>query len=93
MAMRNGLLGLAGTVAVAGGLRAEPPAHPLVEGREPNPVVREFHEPEPPPFTYANGFVRSGRAEVEGVSVPRWWGLMMDHLTMPLGTVPAERWQ
>jgi hypothetical protein len=92
MALRKGVLGLIGVVAAVGSMRAEPPVNPLVEGREPNPVVREFHEPEPAPFSYG-GPVQPERSQGEEVSVPSWWELMMNHFTVPLGTVPTEGWQ
>ena len=88
MSLRNGLLGLAALVAMTGSVLAAPPVDPLVEGREPNPVVREFHETEPLAFGYALGL--SSRVVQEPTSwvgnVAIVWELLLDRLTMPLGT-------
>jgi hypothetical protein len=49
MSMRNGLLGLAAMLAVTTAAAAAPPGppvDPLVDGREPDPVAREFYQPE-----------------------------------------------
>src|SRR5262249_59630164 len=49
MPMRNGLLGLAGVLALAAAASAAPPGPPVdphVDGREPDPIVREFYQPE-----------------------------------------------
>jgi hypothetical protein len=43
MSVRKGLLGFAAGLATATAVAAEPPVRPLVEGREPNPVARQFH--------------------------------------------------
>ena len=55
MSVRKGLLGFVAGVATAWVVAAEPPVRPLVEGREPNPVARQFHEAEPPTFGYGGG--------------------------------------
>jgi hypothetical protein len=45
MGTRNGLLGLAGVFVLAG-VAAARPTDPHVDGREPDPVAREFHAPQ-----------------------------------------------
>ncbi|MCE9567573.1 MAG: hypothetical protein K8U57_36700 [Planctomycetes bacterium] len=90
MCLRKGLLGLAAMFTITGSVLAEPPVNPLVEGREPNPVVREFYETEPAPFEYAGG---SGSEVVLGTTwwVSRaTWELLLNKLTMPLGEM--ELW-
>jgi len=85
MCLRKGLLGLAATLTITGAVLAAPPVNPLVEGREPNPVVREFYETEPSSFEYVDG---SGSEVVVGATwwVSRaTWELLLNKLTMPLG--------
>lgn len=94
MAMRNKLLGLAAALAGAGVAVAEPPVNPFVEGREPNPVVREFYESEPPTFGYGAGPV-SPWADDARMPAAGWWAFgacqaLADQMTMPLGM--AQRW-
>lgn len=90
MCLRKGLLGLAALLTMTGAVLATPPVDPLVEGREPNPVVREFYETEPATFGYAGG---SGSDAVFGATwwVSRaTWGALLNKLTMPLGEM--ELW-
>jgi hypothetical protein len=93
MRLRKSLLGLFGIVVAAGLMGAKTPENPLVEGREPNPVVQQFHLPEPPPFEYPGGTAGetppSTESEASDVGTVVW-DLLLDHLTMPLGT--AEVW-
>lgn len=89
MSLRNGLLGLCVVLGFAGSAVATPPVNPLVEGREPNPVVREFYELEPASFEY----VGESSPDLAGTSwwVSRaTWELLLNKLTMPLGDV--ELW-
>jgi hypothetical protein len=96
MARRKGLLGLAAAVAAVGLGADKPPglpADPRVEGREPNPVVREFHQADPATPDYGAGPVPPARAGAGDYGM--WtgimgvvWEAMLDHFTMPLGTVP-----
>jgi hypothetical protein len=93
MSLRRGLLALAGVVAVAGGLAARPQVRPLVEGREPDPVVSRFHAAEPPTFGYGSGPVAPAPRAASAFELP--WpaldflcDLFPNHLTIPLGTVP-----
>lgn len=88
MALRKCLLGLAGAIAVAGVTAAEPPINPLVEGREPDPVTREYYLPEKP----LGGYVSSPMMP-ERVNPDVWVAIaagvleaMLDRLTFPLGT-------
>jgi hypothetical protein len=85
----GGVVAVAGVVATA----AEPPVGPLVEGREPNPVVRDYHDADPPTFGYGPGPVAAARADA--LPGPAWlgartaWGFV-DQFTMPLGV--AAMW-
>jgi hypothetical protein len=93
MSLRRGLLALAATIAVAGGGMAQEPVKPLVEGREPDPVVLRFHGVEPPTFGYGSGPVAPApRAafgfELSWSAVDFLCDLFPNHFTMPLGTVP-----
>ena len=93
MRLRKALLGFLGIVVAAGLMGAKTPENPLVEGREPNPVVQQFHLPEPPPFEYpggAPGETPPSSETEEGNLGTVVWDLLMDRLTMPLGT--AEVW-
>ncbi|HVL12024.1 MAG TPA: hypothetical protein VM529_05635 [Gemmata sp.] len=93
MSMRRGLLGLAGLAAVAGLTAAQPPLG-AVEGREPNPVARQFHAEDPPTLGY--GVVAAAPApraaagfDAQRLAVDFLSDLLPDQLTMPLGTVPV----
>jgi hypothetical protein len=89
MSLRKGVLALFAGVAVAGVASAEPPASPLVEGREPNPVVRQFHGVEPATFGYGGGPAIPAQASRAAGWLPALVrDLFLDRFTMPLGTVP-----
>lgn len=79
------LFGILGATGVAMAAAAAPPMNPLVDGREPDPVARQFHEPD----RVYGGYV----APVEPAAPSTWvsigeglWELMLDRLTFPLGT-------
>jgi hypothetical protein len=97
MARRTGQLWLTAVVATVGLGADKPPglpADPRVEGREPDPVAREFHRPESAAPRYGTGPVVPPRATparpglVEAI-VGGMWETALDRLTMPLGTVPV----
>lgn len=89
MCMRQGLLAVVAVLAVLASVQAVPPENPMVEGREPNPVVREFYEVEPPPFEYVD--TETAEAVVSSWWVSRAaWDSLFNKLTMPLG--PVELW-
>jgi hypothetical protein len=95
MALRELLLGLGGVAAVAGAVAAEPPVGPLVEGREPNPVVREYHDADPPTFGYGPGPVAAAE-RADALPGPAWLGAStalaaVERFTMPLGV--AVKWE
>jgi hypothetical protein len=89
--MRKLVLGVSGWVVLAGSVSGKPPGpvvSPLVEGREPPPVVREHYEvagigrelpyasPDEPPQKFDAAWIE-------------WLKLLMDgDFTIPLGTVP-----
>ena len=81
-------LGLLGLLALAGRVAGEPPVSPLVEGREPNPVVRELYETEKP----VGGYVPSSEpndgptADGEPTFPVLVWQVLLGQLTFPLGT-------
>ena len=90
MTMRRMLLGLVGAAAVSvcGAATAKPPQS---EGREVDPVVRDFQLGGPPAAVEMGGAAAPEKpGDVFG------WALLvalhealMDHFTMPLGTVPG----
>ncbi|MDB5313839.1 MAG: hypothetical protein JWO38_8041 [Gemmataceae bacterium] len=96
MSMRSGLLGLAGVLAVTGATAAKPPdlpAEPLVEGREPTPVVREYYEADVP--RPAVGVVptlppRSGSPRPVADFLSGFRDTMLNRLTIPLGPAPVR---
>ena len=89
------LLGLVGVIGLTGqaGLAALPPG-PLVEGREPDPVVREFHQDE----ALIGGYVDPTADPIEGASEGQdsptmpllLWEQLLDELTFPLGTAVMD---
>lgn len=91
MTMRRMLLGLVGAAAVSvcGAATAKPP---LSEGREVDPVVRDFQLGGSP--AAVEGSAPTGAPEKPG-DVFGWALLvalhdaLMAHFTMPLGTVPG----
>jgi hypothetical protein len=85
MSLRKALFGLF-AILMMGTALATPPENPLVEGREPNPVVREFYLEEAAPFEYGGGSAAAASEPTESGSL--MWNMMMDRLTMPLGTAP-----
>jgi hypothetical protein len=95
MSLRSGLLGLAGVLAAAGAAAAKPPDLPIdphSEGREPDPVVREFYQPDPPARPHTSYYVPPARPPAEGVSVEEVVELVSGWLTIPLGLVtPAAQ--
>jgi hypothetical protein len=88
----KGILGLVGVLALAGLTAAEPPVNPLVEGRETDPVAREFHLPEKPLCGYVSGPVVPERSN-PGAWVAIMAGIcdvLFDRFTVPLGTAVME---
>ncbi|MBA4065433.1 MAG: hypothetical protein C0501_17315 [Isosphaera sp.] len=84
MSVRVGLFGLVAAAGVAGAAPIDPPP----EGREPNPVVREFYGAEPATFAY----VAPAAAPAGGWWFGALWDGLVERLTVPLGTVPMEVW-
>lgn len=82
------MLGILGVIGLSGLAVGEPPASPLVEGREPNPVAREFHQAETP----IGGYVAPLEGPDESSTSAGFafstliWDALLDHLTFPLGT-------
>jgi len=94
MAPRRGLLGLAGVIAAAGLAAGEPPVNPLVEGRESDPVAREFYLPEKPPGGGVSAPVMPEQTDPDRDAAGAWgaivegaWEALLDRLTFPLGLV------
>ena len=87
------LLGLVGAVALGGSAAATPPG-PLSEGRESDPVARDFHMSE-----LTDSALRSRATEGPTDRTPFWAVLSevieegMHDYTIPLGTVPMNRAQ
>ncbi len=95
---QTGWLVLGVVFLVVGVAWAEPPINPLVEGREPNPVAQQFHEAQQAPVGYLVQPVAPARTNPERLDQPVSWiammeelvTLMLDRLTIPLGTVPIH---
>lgn len=89
MSLRSGVLALAGAVTAAALATAQPPRGAPVEGREPDPVVRQFHAAEPSTFGYGSGpATPAAGGEVAWPAIDFLTDLLPNQLTMPLGTVP-----
>lgn len=94
---RTMILGLAAVVAAAGLAAGKPPGLPIdpqVEGREPNPVARDFHEPEAVPAGFGAVSVAPATTGAEPgpnagrlAALSRLGETILDRLTIPLGTV------
>ena len=98
MTTRRILLGLISAVAMCGAVAAKPPGlqpNPLAEGREMDPVTREFYLPDP--TIAATEDSTPSRALDKSAPRSAVWFLLhgiheaaMNELTIPLGT--AEMW-
>jgi hypothetical protein len=92
MTVRSGILAILVSVASASVCIAQP-AGRGIEGRESDPIARDFHQAQPATFDYGgplSPIARTGSAP----SAAGWWvaiavwDLVLDRLTVPLGTVP-----
>ena len=93
MSMRRLLLGL-GVAAILGSTAtAGPPAGPLSEGREVDPVARDFYLAPPVAAPESSGAPRAERpGDTVGMSMVLALGsAILNHFTFQLGTVPAEK--
>lgn len=94
--MRRMLLGGVFAMAVGGAATAKPPAGPLSEGREPDPVAREYYNGETPPLPAEDA--DPGR-EAPALRAPGAWPLLtlsildsiLGGVEMPLGPLPMNR--
>jgi hypothetical protein len=71
------------------------PADPQVEGREPDPVARDFHRPEVVTSRYGTGSWAPPRATPARPGLMKAiagevWAVVLDRFTVPLGTVPVD---
>jgi hypothetical protein len=91
MQMRRVLLGLMGAGALCG-VAAKPPGGPLSEGRELDPVTRDFHLAAPAvvPSGTAPPLVEKPRDLFGGSILAGLWEAILNELTMPLGTAPSD---
>lgn len=92
MSPRTALVGAAGALGLAGlagSAAAAPPG--LVEGREPDFVARTFHQPEVPVGVYVapDAADRTGARAWLVLAAVR--DVLLDRLTVPLGTAPLAR--
>jgi hypothetical protein len=88
MSPRRLLLGVMGVIGLTGLAAGEPPVNPFVEGRESNPVAREFHQADSSPGGYVAPDETTGEAAA-GLPIPaNIWLTVLDQLTFPLGTAP-----
>ena len=92
MTLRRMLLGLSGAVAVSGMAVAAPPGGHLSEGRELDPVARDYYLTTPAPAAEA-----APAREDQTPGDMFGWSLFADfretilnELTIPLGTVPPR---
>jgi hypothetical protein len=88
MSSWKALMGLIAVFGLSGLVVGEPPASPLVEGREPNPVAREFHQTEKPIGGYVVPTAVSDEPNTDGEpNFPALvWETLLDQFTFPLGT-------
>jgi hypothetical protein len=89
--MRRVLLGLVGAGALCG-VAAKPPGGPLSEGRELDPVTRDFHLAAPVAVPESDGPLRTEKpGDMCGESIlAGLWEAILNELTMPLGTAPSD---
>lgn len=88
MQFRKMLLSLATATGIAGAAHAAPPCA-VPEGREPNPVAREFYLPDAVPLGSAASVPSSGApATGDWLGIGRLWEKFADEFSMPLGTTP-----
>jgi hypothetical protein len=73
---------------LAGQVAAAPPVSPLVEGREPDHVTREYHRDDAPIGRYVAPADNSGQLTPAALIVLSAivWDVLLDRLTVPLGT-------
>ncbi|MCI0704647.1 MAG: hypothetical protein L0241_26630 [Planctomycetia bacterium] len=101
MYLRRMLLGLAGAIAICGAAVGKPPGLPInphSEGREVDPVIRDFYLPEAPAPREQPAPARAKDARpTNSATLPTFWNILNDlheailtKLTMPLGTVPHD---
>jgi hypothetical protein len=102
MVLRKGMLSLVGGITLTGAAVAKPPGEPtppLVDGREPTPIAREFHTTDHPPAAFGTITLPTSRAPGKATPsgalplaelVTGVWSEMFNRLTMPLGTVPVR---
>jgi hypothetical protein len=89
--MRRVLLGLVGAAAIGSAATAAPPGGPLSEGREVDPVARDFYlaPVAAPESADAPGAGHLGDT-VGGSLFLALGSAILNHFTFQLGTVPAE---
>lgn len=102
MSMRNGLLGLAGLLTATGAIAAKPPelpADPRVQGWEPTPIAREFHEAEQGPAVRGSLRMVPMRSVSPRPAAGTGMGKVMSEMgdaglsriTVLLGPIPVEK--
>jgi hypothetical protein len=91
MSQRMALFGLIGVLGLAAWSAAAPPVNPIVEGRETDPVSRDYHQENlvigayvPPPGA-SDESSQAGWLALAGMI----WDVMLDQLTVPLGAAVA----
>ena len=91
MSLRRMLLGLVGAIGLTGLAAGEPPINPFVEGRELNPVAREFYQADSSSDGYVSPDEANGTKGKSNMALPfpaNIWFTVLDQLTFPLGTAP-----
>ena len=91
MSTRRMLLGLMAGIGLTGLAAGEPPVNPFVEGREMNPVAREFYQADSSPGGYVGPDRANGTMGESTTGLPfpaTLWFTLLDQITFPLGTAP-----
>jgi hypothetical protein len=95
MLMRNGFLGLMLLIALSAAALAAPPNKPLIEGRETDPVAREYYQGEKPAERPGNAPALPSSSKGEWVDMPNsWTEIVADACQVLLCRIifPLEAW-
>ena len=89
--VRAGLFGLFVGVGAASAKPPGPPMNPAVDGHEPTPMSRDFHDPEAKRTSFFGPTALPPPAAPERLPTADWYdrlrAVLDGHLTIPLGKV------